>query len=68
MILGSLGVVMVVITGRDPAELQSLKEKIEILKSKNQLLIEEKDNIEKNMRILQSDVIQNLSHLISEKK
>lgn len=61
MLVGSLSVVIYTFIGKNPEEVAELQAKSQSLETKVKQLVEEKDNIEKMLRSLQSDVINKLS-------
>lgn len=61
MLVGSLSVVIYTFIGKNPEEVSDLQAKSQSLETKVKQLVEEKDNIEKMLRSLQSDVINKLS-------
>ena len=61
MLVGSLSVVIYTFIGKNPEEVSELQAKSQSLETKVKQLVEEKDNIEKMLRSLQSDVINKLS-------
>ena len=61
MLVGSLSVVIYTFIGKNPEEVAELQAKSQSLETKVKQLVEEKDNIEKMLRSLQSDVISKLS-------
>ena len=61
MLVGSLSVVIYTFIGKNPEEVSELQAKSQSLETKVKHLVEEKDNIEKMLRSLQSDVINKLS-------
>lgn len=61
MLVGSLSVVIYTFIGKNPEEVSELQAKSQSLETKVKQLVEEKNNIEKMLRSLQSDVINKLS-------
>ncbi len=61
MLVGSLSVVIYTFIGKNPEEVAELQAKSQSLETKVKQLVEEKENIEKMLRSLQSDVISKLS-------
>jgi hypothetical protein len=61
MLVGSLSVVIYTFIGKNPEEVAELQAKSQSLETKVKQLVEEKNNIEKMLRSLQSDVINKLS-------
>ena len=63
MVVGSLSVVIYTIIGRNPDEVDSLTKKVDSLQTANDLLIKQKDELEKMVITLQENMIDKISVL-----
>ena len=63
MVVGSLSVVIYTIIGRNPDEVDSLTKKVDSLQTANDLLVKQKDELEKMVITLQENMIDKISVL-----
>ena len=63
MVVGSLSVVIYTIIGRNPDEVNSLTKKVDSLQTSNDLLVKQKDELEKMVITLQENMIDKISVL-----
>jgi len=63
MVVGSLSVVIYTIIGRNPDEVDSLTKKVDSLQTSNDLLVKQKDELEKMVITLQENMIDKISVL-----
>jgi hypothetical protein len=63
MVVGSLSVVIYTIIGRNPDEVDSLTKKVDSLQTSNDLLVKQKDELEKMVITLQENMIDKISIL-----
>jgi len=63
MVVGSLSVVIYTIIGRNPDEVESLTKKVDSLQTANDLLVKQKDELEKMVITLQENMIDKISVL-----
>ena len=63
MVVGSLSVVIYTIIGRNPDEVDTLTKKVDSLQTANDLLVKQKDELEKMVITLQENMIDKISVL-----
>ena len=63
MVVGSLSVVIYTIIGRNPDEVDSLTKKVDSLQTSNDLLVKQRDELEKMVITLQENMIDKISVL-----
>ena len=63
MVVGSLSVVIYTIIGRNPDEVDSLTKKVDSLQTSNDLLVKQKDELEKMVITVQENMIDKISVL-----
>jgi hypothetical protein len=63
MVVGSLSVVIYTIIGRNPDEVDALTKKVDSLQTANDLLVKQKDELEKMVITLQENMIDKISVL-----
>jgi ABC-type enterochelin transport system permease subunit len=61
MLVGSLSVVIYTFIGKNPEEVESLRAKNESLERQLEMIVQDKDKIEKMLRDYQSEVIEKLA-------